>query len=926
MKKILFLIFLLCLTPMLISGQKIILNEIELGENKTVIEIVQNLDGAIWFITDKEIYNHDGHELKIQSEIQEKNDRFTSIVVFGNNIYVGTHSGKLLYLNGNLLITLHDLLDDRVNKIVPYGNNAILVATNKNGLNRYDITQKKFERLNKIQQIQINDVTVVNNEIFLATDIGLFYQADIKDAEIEVGNIGDNVLTNLCSQDSRYLWMSEFESKLYRLDLTTHELDSITISKNNRINNLSCSNSRLFIASKKGLFNISIENESASISKRNITQDSDKSITSTLIDDEQNLWVGRKNNISKSSLLFSHWPVPVESEVHALIYNAKQLTLGTNDGVFKISYPEESIQKISSNINVTCMDAMGNETAIGTYDSGLIFININDATSDRSILEKETILALKYVSEKKLIVATLSGVHFLKKEGSEWQLDTKIKALNNFYILCIYVTDENNIWFGTDKKGAFHYNNGLVKPYHYDINGNDLRSIYSITKSGTGNLYASSKDLGLILFDNDEFEMVPSPHGDWSTTTSLCPIGKEQLLMVGVKEVSIFDERSQELMIFDKDLQILAGESFLNNYSEFDGQVFFEQNGRLFLTNIPEFRQRTHPLTSLKGVEVNLTKIDTSIHYYQEFENNFSFTFNGVLHRNPDKVTYSYILEGFDDEWRYTGDRKISYPHLEPGKYEFRVKSNHDNNFLNTHSIGYSFEIKKAFYNTLLFKIFLVALAIAISVTWYRNDRRQKETDNQLKIQKTETQLSNLKSQLNPHFLFNSFNTMIGLIEEDRDRSIEFIEHLTDFYRLVLEISEMELIPIAKEISMLNAYKHLLKERFPIGLNIEIEENWDDFLIPPLALQLLVENAVKHNVVSESKPLCISIKLMAENICVKNNYNPRPVPTTSTGIGLSNLKKRYSILANKNIELIISDEDVKVILPIILSSDKTYKS
>jgi sensor histidine kinase YesM len=176
-----------------------------------------------------------------------------------------------------------------------------------------------------------------------------------------------------------------------------------------------------------------------------------------------------------------------------------------------------------------------------------------------------------------------------------------------------------------------------------------------------------------------------------------------------------------------------------------------------------------------------------------------------------------------------------------------------------------------------------------------------------------------LKQQVNPHFLFNSLNTLKYMVESEDPHAVKFILKLSDFYRFTLESRKQDLIRLADELDILNAYMFLLKARFEEGidLSVNIKEEHHKTLVPPFTLQLLVENCIKHNVVSLEHPLHIS--LYSENNCivVENKLQLKRTPESSTGMGLENINQRYMHLLNKKIEIQASETSFKVKLPII---------
>jgi len=158
-----------------------------------------------------------------------------------------------------------------------------------------------------------------------------------------------------------------------------------------------------------------------------------------------------------------------------------------------------------------------------------------------------------------------------------------------------------------------------------------------------------------------------------------------------------------------------------------------------------------------------------------------------------------------------------------------------------------------------------------------------------------------LKQQVNPHFLFNSLNVLTSLIKLEPNLAEKFSEQLSKVYRYVLENKDNELVDLHTELNFLDAYIFLLNIRFvdKLKVNIDIPENRRSNQIIPLAMQLLIENAIKHNTMSKSEPLTIDIFIDPENyLNIVNNLQERPSQLVSTGVGLKNIQNRYILLNN----------------------------
>ncbi len=187
-------------------------------------------------------------------------------------------------------------------------------------------------------------------------------------------------------------------------------------------------------------------------------------------------------------------------------------------------------------------------------------------------------------------------------------------------------------------------------------------------------------------------------------------------------------------------------------------------------------------------------------------------------------------------------------------------------------------------------------------------------------------QLEGLRNQVNPHFLFNSLNTLIYLIPEEPERAVRFVQQLSKVYRYVLESRDAQLIALREELGFLDAYIFLLRERF--GDNICIDLRTDslaaDTAIVPLTLQLLFENAIKHNIISADKPLTLEVFPENGYLIVRNNLQRKNQVMDSTGVGLENIRLRYRILTGREVEAIPSERYFTVALPIVTLNTEAH--
>ncbi len=215
----------------------------------------------------------------------------------------------------------------------------------------------------------------------------------------------------------------------------------------------------------------------------------------------------------------------------------------------------------------------------------------------------------------------------------------------------------------------------------------------------------------------------------------------------------------------------------------------------------------------------------------------------------------------------------------------------------------------------------VITLIISLFMTgrmFFANWRQAAVDAERLKKESVEAQYNNLKNQVNPHFLFNSLNALTNLVYRDQDKAVKFIKQLSDVYRYVLDSRDKEVISLEEELKFLEAYAFLQQIRFGGKLKIEVDLGDVKSLVAPMALQMLVENAIKHNEISEEHPLHIRIYKQDKSLVVANTLQRKPVlADESSGLGLENIKKRYEFLSNSEVRVSETEERFIVSVPII---------
>jgi len=192
-------------------------------------------------------------------------------------------------------------------------------------------------------------------------------------------------------------------------------------------------------------------------------------------------------------------------------------------------------------------------------------------------------------------------------------------------------------------------------------------------------------------------------------------------------------------------------------------------------------------------------------------------------------------------------------------------------------------------------------------------------TLNESKLQQEAIQLryDALKSQVNPHFLFNSLSVLSSLVDTDTTKAKQFIQQFSNIYRYVLEHRDSELVPLNEEINFIKSFTNLHLVRHGENLQVSIDVNDTTGYIIPLSLQILLENCFKHNIISEEKPLTVKVWRENDFIIVQNNFQKRNTINESGGVGLETIYKRYEYLSDRKIDIIVNGEFYTVKVPIL---------
>lgn len=904
--------------------------------------LFQGSDQMIWLGTDKGLFTFDGISYRTIPRSDKAVLGVSTIAENEREIWVAYEDGMVQIISPDghqRTIVMDSILGVPVSKILFAKDPSIVyIATYGAGLWKMDHTH--LQKISSSDFGHIHDIydALIDNEgrLWTATDHGIWiYEDHPVEKWITLSSddgLPDDIVTLLGHSGQRDVWIGFYDHGFGKY--TPHQNNLLTHRINppeggNVVSITSGLNNDVWLATDWSIIHFAEEKGSQDIVLPFLIKDR---IEDILYDRTGNIWIasGNKLFIANTQLEFL---MPGIKGIQAITSLNEDIWLGCENGLYSLNLSTGLLTPHLTQhyLNILSIYHDPDDLLwIGTFGQGLYIYDADrrvvkhlteqDGISNNSILNIDGI-------DKKVWLATLGGITEINWSGNPVNETPSITLFRDKfqfpagYVYDVYVSGDQTVWFGTDGKGLYSLSGDQLQAVTKNIqlfehDSFDLRTIYSITGDDKNNIWVSAPKGNILKLDakGNILEHISSPYG---SLNSISTSGQGEIIIVRESVIQIRHPRSG--------ISYLAAPAGLSTFSpninataqDADGSVWIADTDKV-LHYTPLATDTSH-YVHMHLVDVTPGNLNLSDPIRLKPDSNFlDFRFTGLWYPDPQSVRYKYMLEGHDQDWIYSQEGRAVYSKLSPGTYTFIVSGSHNDDFTQSIPIRKEILVLPPFYQTWWFILSVLSLLAFLWYIYVRDRIRRLNKFHQLEKEKTTFQLNAIQAQVNPHFLFNSFNTLSGIIEEDQEAAVDYVDQLSAFFRGVLLHRNAELISIEEEIDIMRNYMYILKKRYGDNIRMIEDIHTMDGYIAPLTLQLLVENAIKHNIASNERPLKINISIDDSWLVVSNPIQPKfQQMIESTGFGLSSLLARYQYLTNTKIEIINDGNIFTVRIPLI---------
>lgn len=907
---------------------------------RQITVLFQSADRWMWVGTDRGLFLTDGMRYDFVQRMDGQRRRVTSIGEdLVGRLWAGYEDGYIQVLD--LYTHSEDLNIDTLKSPVTYirfsADGKALITTYGQGVWHWG--ENKINRVICEDLAEITDVytglLTGEDRIFIATDNGIWtWQKDkchsINHLSHDRG-LADEIVTHLAPA-SGGLWVGMYDNVITWYDM---ESDTIwpgwilPVGVGHLTSMSSGSRNEVWMTTENALLSLSLER---GIQAHPFPNDGGQEADQVYVDRDGNLWLVSGRNLYYALTGLSFY-TPEVSGIQTVAVTGDRIWIGSDNGLYSLHIDTRKLERWLKGEQINVL-SLWSDTAghlwVGTFGQGLYILNPSGGRyrhlTERNGISNNSILNLDG-RDNQIWLATLGGITEIDWSGSPISSELTITDFHKAYqfpsgyVYDVYVEPNGLVWFGTDGMGVFVLNKDelkqiAVRDEQVPIEENVFRTIYSIAGGNDSAVWLSAAGGYVIRTDTSGIihDHVVASSG---SVQSIIKSGPGKLLLVsdGIIEVR---NVAGDLFQFDDHAGLTGFYPHLNAVTGgSDRAIWIAGADRLLKITDAAANNASNVELHLRALSHNRIFPPGAIRLPGP-GHVIDFRFQGIWYPDPEMLQYRYRLTGHDAEWIYTRESRAVYSRLTPGNYTFEVEAALHPDFAGAVHQHVSVYVPPPVFLRWWFVLGTILFVGGMVYGYIRKRIKRLNRWHELEKEKALLQLHAIQAQVNPHFLFNSFNTLTSLIEEDQQIAVEYLDRISGFFRGVLMHRDATLIRLDDELVIVRNYISILQKRYGNGLRIVEEIQHTGGWIAPLSIQLLVENAIKHNTVSEGKPLTIHIRIDARWVEVSNNIQPRlDEAPESLGFGLSSLLARYQYLTHEKMEIVREPHTFTVRVPVI---------
>jgi len=930
-----------------------------LNESNTPVKVnamARDWQGCLWLGTDIGLYRFNGHRFSLIPDTA--GGKITALAGAGDTVYCGYGDGRLaLYAEGRMypLPVRGARPASHINSLAWHAG-CLWACTDAEGVfafvngNSYQLDTRNGLSDNYAYAIAFSGPA----HALIATDRGVNSIGLAQDGKIEIKvreteGMPDNIIRTIAtvSESFRHTWAGmqsggplyfEFDWQSDKGEYPAHDRMLTAWPRDwqwGQVNDvLPLGPKQAWVATEGGyLVDCRVTDTGFEMSAHHFPG---KRFRKLIQDISGNLWCATVDGITMITHNYiSALPLAAPytlSNITAMVCDQKNNLYFTQGAVLykgSLLRPETVRAVLNAKAPITCLhaDAAG-RIWVGTLGAGLWY---GERDRFREVHDVPKLLAGQILDisgiGNRLWVSSLNGVEEIVLASGAAPGTVihhgKHTGARSDYVYQLFPDSKGNMWMATDGAGICMYDG--VRYHHWDsASGFNSKVVYSITEDARGHIWAATLGSGLYEHADGTWNHIDQHQGLQDLAISaIAANASGQVMVVHGKGIDEWYPGSAQFRHYNRRLgmDIDSQSNALNCYAtDTAGNVWMPfEHGLICFHNLQK-RYDLRPAIAITDVLLFLKKVPSATRKFGVGENHIGFHFEGINFTNPELLNYRYRLNGYDTGWVSTIDESVTFPQLAPGQYKFIVQASMSPDFRVAHSADHSFSIAAPIWKRKWAIAIAFILLIGAAYGYLRVREQNLRRTAMLQRERMMAEYEQLKSQVNPHFLFNTLNTLASLIEEDSEAAVRYTIQLSDLYRSMLAYKDRDLIYLSEEQALLRKYVYIQQSRFRdcLHLHTDIPEDIATTKrLVPLALQLLVENAIKHNIVSSAHPLHIYISATADTVTVRNTLRPKLSPAAGAGLGLANISRRYALMSNRSVTYGIQDKDFIVTLPLL---------